>query len=151
MNVWAQSQRATGEPTAVRNKPQMTLEDAYKIAEAARAAAAKRNGSAGTIAIVDSGGHLLYLERPDRQSPNSVEIATLKARTAAFRERPSSALQERIKERPGWLMFPNSLPIAGGVPLFHGDECVGGVGVSGIADDDEPAAQAGADALQALA
>ena len=45
----------------MRNKPQMTLEDAYKIAEAVRAAAAKRNGSAGTIAIVDSGGHLLYL------------------------------------------------------------------------------------------
>jgi len=133
---------------AMRSKPQMTLEDAYKIADAARAAA-KRNGSAGTIAIVDSGGHLLYLERPDRQSPNSVEIATLKARTAAFRERPSSALQERVKERPGWLMFPNSLPIAGGVPLFHGDECVGGIGVSGIADDDEPVAQAGADVLRA--
>jgi hypothetical protein len=92
---------------------------------------------------------LLYLERPDRQSPNSVEIATLKARTAAYRERPSSALQERVKERPGWLMFPNSLPIAGGVPLFYGDECVGGVGVSGIADDDEVVAQAGAEALQA--
>ena len=77
-----------GEP-AMRNKPQMALEDAYKIAEAVRAAAAKRDGHAATIAIVDSGGHLLYLERPDRQSPNSVEIATLKARTAAFRERPS--------------------------------------------------------------
>jgi uncharacterized protein GlcG (DUF336 family) len=131
----------------MRTKPQMTLEDAYKIADAVRAAAAKLN-RAGTIAVVDSGGHLLYLERPDRQSPNSVEIATLKARTAAYRERPSSALQERVKERPGWLMFPNSLPIAGGVPLFYGDECVGGVGVSGIADDDEVVAQAGAEVLQ---
>jgi glc operon protein GlcG len=131
----------------MRNKPQMTLEDANKIADAVRAAAAKLN-RAGTIAVVDSGGHLLYLERPDRQSPNSVEIATLKARTAAYRERPSSALQERVKERPGWLMFPNSLPIAGGVPLFYGDECVGGVGVSGIADDDEVVAQAGAEVLQ---
>ena len=131
----------------MRQKPQMTLEDVYRIAEAVRTEAAKRN-LAGTIAIVDSGGHLLYLERPDRQSPNSVEIATLKARTAAFRERPSSALQERVKERPGWLMFPNSLPIAGGVPLFYGNECVGGVGVSGIAEDDETAAEAGAAALR---
>ena len=134
--------------SVMRNKPQITLDDAYKIAEAVRNDAAKRK-LAGTIAIVDSGGHLLYLERPDRQSPNSVEIATLKARTAAFRERPSSALQERVKERPGWLMFPNSLPIAGGVPLFYGDECVGGVGVSGIADDDEKAAAAGAEVLRA--
>ena len=131
----------------MRHKPQMTLDDVYRIADAVRNAAAKRK-LAGTIAIVDSGGHLLYLERPDRQSPNSVEIATLKARTAAYRERPSSALQERVKERPGWLMFPNSLPIAGGVPLFYGDECVGGVGVSGIADDDEVAAQAGAEVLR---
>jgi uncharacterized protein GlcG (DUF336 family) len=60
-------------------------------------------------------------------------------------------LQERVEERPGWLMFPNSLPIAGGVPLFHGDECVGGVGVSGIADDDELVAQAGAEALRSEA
>jgi glc operon protein GlcG len=135
----------------MRTKPQMTLEDAYKIAEAVRAAAATRKGGAATIAIVDGGGHLLYLERPDRQSPNSVEIATLKARTAAFRERPSSALQERVKERPGWLMFPNSLPIAGGVPLFYEGECVGGVGVSGIADDDELVAQAGAEVLRSQA
>jgi uncharacterized protein GlcG (DUF336 family) len=131
----------------MRSKPQMTLDDAYRIAEAARVEAAKR-GLAATIAIVDSGGHLIYLERPDRQSPNSVDIATLKARTAAFRERPSSALQERVKERPGWLMFPNSLPIAGGVPLFFGGECVGGIGVSGIADDDELVAQVGADVLK---
>jgi glc operon protein GlcG len=130
----------------MRTKPQLTLDDAYRMAEAARAEGAKRN-LAGTIAIVDTGGHLLFLERPDRQSPNSVDIATLKARTAAFRERPSSALAERVKERPGWLMFPNSLPMAGGVPLFYEGECVGGIGVSGIADDDEVVAKAGADAL----
>ena len=108
----------------MRRRSQLTLEDVHRMVEAARTAAAKHSLE-GTIAIVDSGGHLLYLERPDRQSPNSVEIATLKARTAAFRERPSSALQERVKERPGWLMFPNSLPIAGGVPLFYGERMRG--------------------------
>jgi uncharacterized protein GlcG (DUF336 family) len=134
----------------MRSKPRLTLEDVYKIAEAARAEGAKLK-LAGTIAIVDDGGHLLFLERPDRQSPNSVDIATLKARTAAYRERPSSALQQRVKEQPGWLMFPNSLPMSGGVPLFWHDECVGGVGVSGIADDDERIAEAGANVLKAMA
>ena len=52
--------------------------------------------------------------------------------------------EERVKERPGWLMFPNSLAMAGGVPLFFDGECVGGVGVSGIADDDEKVAEAAA-------
>jgi glc operon protein GlcG len=134
----------------MRNKPQLTLPDAQALAAAARAAA-RDKGLEATIAIVDTGGHLLYLERPDLQSPNSVEVATLKARTAAFRERPSSALEQRVKEQPGWLMFPNGLAMSGGVPLFYQGQCVGGIGVSGVAADDEMVAQAGAAALQGVA
>ena len=37
--------------------------------------------------------------------------------------------------------------MSGGVPLFHDGECVGGIGVSGIAIHDEVVAKAGADAL----
>ena len=106
-------------------------------------------GRAGTIAVVDFGGDLLFLERPDRQSPNSVEVATRKAQTAAFRERASSNLESRVRERPGWLMFPNGLPMAGGIPLFHNGECIGGIAVSGIAEDDEVVALVGAEALNA--
>jgi glc operon protein GlcG len=130
----------------MRNKPQLTIDDTFRMAAAARAAAAKKNLE-GTIAIVDFSGALMYLERPDRQSPNSVEVATVKARTAVFRERPSSDLRQRVKEEPGWLMFPNGLAMGGGVPLFHGGECVGAIAVSGIAHDDEPVAEAGAAAL----
>jgi glc operon protein GlcG len=131
----------------MRDKPQLTLQDAQMLAAAARAAATQQ-GVEATIAIVDFGGHLLYLERPDLQSPNSVEVATLKARTAAFRERPSSNLEQRVKDQPGWLMFPNGLAMGGGVPLFYRGQCVGGIGVSGVANNDEPVAQAGADALK---
>ncbi len=133
----------------MRNRPQLTLQDAQKLATAARQYAQSR-GLEGTIAIVDFGGHLLYLERPDLQSPNSVEVAIQKAQTAAFRERPSSALEQRVKEKPGWLKFPNGLPMSGGVPLFYGRQCVGGIAVSGIAEEDEPAAQAGAEAMKSL-
>jgi uncharacterized protein GlcG (DUF336 family) len=131
----------------MRNKPQLTLQDAQLLAAAARTAA-QQKGVEATIAIVDTGGHLLYLERPDLQSPNSVEVATLKARTAAFRERPSSNLEQRVKEQPGWLMFPNGLAMGGGVPLFYRHQCVGGIGVSGVAHDDEAVAKTGADALK---
>lgn len=133
----------------MRNRPQLTLQDAKLLAAAAQDYARKLDLE-GTVAVVDFGGHLLYLERPDLQSPNSVEIALQKARTAAFRERPSSALEQRIKEKPGWLRFPNGLPMSGGIPLFHERQCVGGIAVSGIADDDEPAAQAGADCMKEL-
>ena len=131
----------------MRNKPQLTLQDAQLLAAAARTAA-QQKGVEATIAIVDTGGHLLYLERPDLQSPNSVEVATLKARTAAFRERPSSNLEQRVKEQPGWLTFPNGLAMGGGMPLFYRDQYVGGIGVSGVAHDDEAVAKAGADALK---
>jgi glc operon protein GlcG len=134
----------------MRNRPQLTLKDAQVLAAAARDCA-KKQGLEGTIAIVDFGGHLIYLERPDLQSPNSVEVAIQKARTAAFRERPSSALEDRVKDKPGWLKFPNGLPMSGGVPLFYERQCVGGIAVSGIAEQDEVAAIAGADVMKSLA
>jgi uncharacterized protein GlcG (DUF336 family) len=131
----------------MRNKPCLTLADAQRMAAACREAATRHDQEA-TIAIVDDGGHLIYLERPDQHRPNAVEMATLKARTAALRARPSSTLEERVKERPGFLMVPNVLAVRGGVPVFYGGECVGGVGISGIDVNDEAVAAAGADALE---
>ena len=130
----------------MRNKPCLTLDDVFRMVAASRQAAAERKLEC-TIAVVDPGGHLLYLERPDSQGANGVEMATLKARTAALRERPSSAFAKRVRERPGFLMVPNCLGVQGGVPIVHDGECIGGIGVSGISEHDEPVAQAGADAL----
>jgi uncharacterized protein GlcG (DUF336 family) len=130
----------------MRNKPCLTLADAQRMAEACRNATAK-NDQEATIAIVDDGGHLIYLERPDRHRPNAVEMATLKARTAALRARPSSTLEARVREKPGFLMVPNILAIGGGVPVFYDGECVGGIGISGCDVNDEPIATAGADTL----
>ena len=130
----------------MRLKPTLTQDD-VAIMIAACHVKEQELGLYGTIAVVDFGGDLLFLTRPDSQSPNSVEVALRKARTAAFRERPSSSLESRVKERPGWLMFPNGLPMSGGIPLFFNGECVGGIAVSGIADDDEIVAKVGAEAL----
>ena len=130
----------------MRSKPCLTLDDAHKMVAACRKAGAAMKMEP-TVAVVDAGGHLLYLERPDRNGPNTVEMATLKARTAALRERPSSAFARRVAERPGFLAVPNCLGVPGGIPIIHKGECIGGVGVSGIGENDEPVAQAGADAV----
>lgn len=132
----------------MRMKPSLTDADVIKMAAAAKAAGAKINRPP-TIAIVDAGGHLLYLERPDRNGVNTVEMSTLKARTAALRGRPSSAFAARVQEKAGFLMVPNCLGVPGGAPILHQGECIGGVGVSGIDHDDEIIAKAGADALEA--
>ena len=75
-------------------------------------------------------------------------MAAGKARTAAFRERPSSSLRSSREGEAG-LPDLSQRPsrVTGGVPLFYEGQCVGGVGVSGIADGDEVVAKAGAEAL----
>lgn len=130
----------------MRHKPCLTSDDAQKMVDACKAAAAKLNVEP-TVAVVDAGGHLLHLERPDRNGVNTVEMSTLKAQTAALRGRPSSAFGKRVQERVGFLMVPNCLGVEGGIPIIYEDECIGAIGVSGIAEDDEPIAQAGADAF----
>ena len=127
----------------MRNKLCLSLEDVRKIVAACQAEADRRDAQ-GTIAVVDEGGQLLYLERPDGQVPSSIEMAVGKARTAAMRGRPSAALEERVQSRPGFLTFPNAIAVRGGVPVFYEGLCVGGVGVSGIGENDEPVAAAGA-------
>src|SRR5262249_56698282 len=77
MCVFQNPQRGANPP--MRQKPCLTLDDVFAMAAASRAAATALKLEA-TIAIVDAGGHLLYLERPDSQSANGVEMATLKAR-----------------------------------------------------------------------
>jgi len=129
---------------AMRNKPCLTIDDVERVVAAAKKHAAKLKREP-TIAVVDEGGHLLYLERPDVNSVNTVEMARAKGRTAAFRGRPSGAFGKRVRERPEFLMSPNYLGVEGGHPLLFGDICVGGIGVSGIDKDDEPVAKAGAE------
>ena len=130
----------------MRRKPCLTTEDVLQMVAACKDLGAKIKREP-TIAVVDAGGHLLHLERPDRNGVNTVEMATLKARTAALRGRPSAAFASRVKERPGFLMVPNCLGVEGGIPVIFEGECIGGVGVSGIDHDDEPVAKAGAEAF----
>lgn len=131
----------------MRSKPCLMVEDVRKLAAACEAEAARNKWNV-TIAIVDDAGYLLHLQRMDGVGPISVEAATQKARTAALSRRPSRFWEERVKERPVFLKFPDNFPITGGVPLMHQGECVGAIGVSGVqSHEDEEIAQAGANAL----
>ena len=132
----------------MRSKPCLMLEDVRKLAAACEAEAAHHTWIV-TIAIVDDAGYLLHLQRMDGAGPMTVEAATQKARTAALSRRPSRFWEERVKERPVFLKFPDNLPIIGGVPLMYQGECVGAIGVSGVqSHEDEQLAQAGAGALR---
>jgi glc operon protein GlcG len=131
----------------MRNRPALTAADVQKMMAACKAEAVKNKWNV-SIAIVDDAGYLLHLERMDGAGPMTAEVAAGKASTAAVTRRPTKFWEDRVKERPVFLKFPNNLPIQGGVPLMHQNECVGAIGVSGVqSHEDEQIANAGVAAL----
>jgi glc operon protein GlcG len=53
-----------------------------------------------------------------------------------------------VKERPAFANFPAGILIQGGLPILARGECVGAIGVSGVAShEDEQVAQAGVSAV----
>jgi uncharacterized protein GlcG (DUF336 family) len=133
----------------VKNKPFLALDDVKRIAGAAEAEAT-RNGWAVTIAIVDDGGHLLWLQRLDGAPPISAQIAPAKARTAAMGRRESKAYEDVINQgRVAFLSAPTLQGmLEGGVPIVADGHCAGAVGVSGVkSHEDAQVARAGIAAL----
>ena len=131
----------------MRTKQCLTLADVKKILAACEAEAAK-NKWAVAISVVDDSGFLLGFQRMDGAAAISGEVSMGKARTSAMTRRPSKFFEDRVKDRPAFVNFPAGILIQGGVPIMHQNECVGGVGVSGVqSHEDEQIAQAGANAL----
>jgi len=130
------------------SKPILTLDDAKKIAAAAEAEAL-RNSWRVVIAIVDDGGHLLYLQRNHGTQFGSVEIAIQKARAAVALQRPTKVIEDAVLGgRLIHLALPGVLPAEGGVPLMHDNHIIGGLGISGVrSSEDGQIAQAGVAAL----
>ena len=131
----------------MRQKPALTSTDCHKMM-AACIAEAQKNKWAVTIAIVDDSGAALLLERLDSAGAISATVAMGKAQTSALTKRPSKFFEDRVKERPAFANFPSGLLIQGAVPIMARNECVGAIGVSGVAShEDEQIAKAGAAAL----
>jgi uncharacterized protein GlcG (DUF336 family) len=133
----------------MNSKPLLGLEDARRIAAAAEAEA-REHAWAVTVAIVDDGGHLLWLQRLDGAPPISAQIAPAKARTAALGRRESRIYEEMINGRRTAFLSAPGLEgmLEGGVPVMVQGHCVGAVGVSGVkASDDAQIARAGIAAL----
>jgi glc operon protein GlcG len=130
------------------NKPVLTLEDAKRVAAAAEAEA-RTNEWKVVIAVVDDGGHLLYLQRSHDTQFGSVETAIAKAHAAVAFQRPTKASEDAVLSgRLIHLALPGVIPAEGGIPLIIEDVMVGGIGVSGVRSfQDGQIAQAGVDAL----
>lgn len=126
-------------------KPALTLDDIKRMAAACEHEAQK-NHWAVTVAIVDDGGHLLWLQRLDGATPLSSHVAPAKARTAALGRRESRIFEEMINAgRFSFLSAPEvSGLLEGGVPIIIQGHCLGAIGVSGVkSTEDAQIAHAG--------
>jgi uncharacterized protein GlcG (DUF336 family) len=103
------------------------------------------------VAIVDTGGHLVYLEKLDQTQVGSVEIAIAKAKSSAIFKRSTKMFQERLARGGDGLLvlrLKDAIPVEGGLPIIVDGKLVGALGVSGGSSaEDEVCAEAGAAAL----
>ncbi|HMC12235.1 MAG TPA: heme-binding protein [Pirellulaceae bacterium] len=146
---------ATADPTAAADLPTkkvLSLEVAKQVAAAAEKHARENKWNV-CIAIVDDGGHLIYFQRIDGTQTGSVVVSQRKAQTAISFKRPSKTFEEGVTGgRNALLGLPGAVPLEGGIPLVVDGEMIGAIGVSGVtAQQDGMIAQAGADALAAIA
>ncbi len=142
---------ALAQPAAAQllDKKTISLAEAKKIAAASEAEARKNNWNV-VIAVVDDGGHVIYLQRMDETQVGSVAFAIGKAKTSLYYKRPTKALEDAVAGGRNVVMtFPDALPVEGGVPVSSGGKIIGAVGVSGVtSQQDAQIAKAGADTVQ---
>lgn len=122
---------------------------AVKTMVAGAEAEAKKRNVEVTICIVDDSGNLLFLEKGDTASINTIEFAQKKARHAALYRSPSKDGADTVKKGSvEALAFPNFFPNQGGLPIIADGRILGGIAASGAKSEiDEAIAQAGIDAL----
>ncbi|MFZ0821558.1 MAG: heme-binding protein [Candidatus Acidiferrales bacterium] len=140
-------------PLVTRNHLKLTLEGACAVLAAAERRAVEMKIPMD-IAVVDDGGFLLAFARMDGAKKSSVQIAIVKAHSAAIRRKPSgpalSGDQTNILVSLSLAIgsHANQTPLRGGLPLEVDGECVGAIGVSnGSEEEDLDVARAGAAAL----
>ncbi len=122
---------------------------AVKTMVAASEAKAKELKVEVTICIVDESGNLLFLEKGDSATLNTIQFAQKKARHAAFYRQPSKDGADALKKgNTDVLAFPDFFPNQGGLPIIVDGQILGGIAASGAKSEvDEQIAQAGLDAL----
>jgi glc operon protein GlcG len=129
-------------------KKTLNLAAMKTMVAAAEAEAAKRNVQV-SICIVDESGNLLFFQKADNASLNTIQFAQKKARHAAFYRSPSRNGAEAMKKgNTEVLAFPDFFPNQGGLPIQVDGQTIGAIAASGAKSEiDEAVAQAGIDAL----
>lgn len=129
----------------------ITLDNAKKVLKAAEAFAVGNQWTV-VIAIVDSGGNLVLLEKLDHTQFGSIEVAIGKAKTAINFKRPTKLLEDAVANGGVGLRLlavPGVFPLEGGELILSNGKIIGAIGVSGMqSTQDAEVAKAGLAALK---
>lgn len=93
-----------------------------------------------SVAVVDSHGDLVAYGRMDHATVQSGILAQAKAYTAARERIPSSELgqwAQKTGKDMGYWVDPQITGMAGGVPIIVNDRVIGGIGASGLSEEDD--------------
>jgi glc operon protein GlcG len=107
------------------------------------------------VAVTDAHGELIAFARMDGVPLPSIQIAMNKAWTAARTGKPTQQIGEKVRhpERGHDISYygdPHFVGWGGGLPVFHAQQVVGAVAVSGLSSiGDANLAQLGIDAISA--
>ena len=122
---------ASAEAPEKTEKKILTLSGARAVAGAVEAEAAK-GGATPAFAIVDDGGHVLMVVRPETTFAAAAEVSVQKARTAALFRKETVAFENAVNGgRYALLGVDVMTPLMGGVPIVVDGQVVGAIGVSG--------------------
>ena len=133
----------------------LTLKVAVNLVSEAINAGRGINAAPLTIAVLDTGGHLIALQREDGASLLRPDIAIGKAWGAIALGKGSRLLAQDAQQRPGFFSSLNSMgqgsvvPAPGGVLIRNqAGEVLGAIGISGdLSDVDEQVAIKAVEAL----
>lgn len=129
----------------------VNLEQAKRAIAAGQAEARKHNWPVA-IAILDTSGNLVAYEKMDNTQTASIQVAIDKGVSAAIYRRPTKVFEDIVAKGGAGLRvmnLRNASVVEGGLPIIMDGKVVGGIGVSGVAaDQDGVVAKAGADALK---
>ena len=135
---------------AVPDDAQLTLDAARSLVAATLSKARELALQPVTVAVLDPGGHLVFLAREDGSAILRPRIAIAKAFTALALGGSSRQIADVAASRPsfvaslGHLAGEGIIPAAGGVLITARNRTLGAIGVSGdTPDNDEECALSG--------
>jgi uncharacterized protein GlcG (DUF336 family) len=111
-----------------------SLAQALDLLEHVRREGRARSLSLATC-VVDAGGHVIASQRMDGAALGAMKLAVGKAYTTVLWGTPTDSFMESTQpggEDWGWNATDERIVVyAGGVPLYDGEQLVGGLGASG--------------------